>query len=381
LAAQVVTVLMVAAILVSQTRSAWLGLAAGLMALGVLTGAAALRERRARPSASKHEIVRPVLLVVAVAFFAVAWPQFGDLLSRSASLGAVRSDASLAWRGRAARGAWMLFAKYPMTGVGVGQYPLHAAEATGYGIPLDRTHARPSMSENAHNYYLQTAAELGAPGLLLVVAILGAFLFAAVRRALGMDPGIRRSLLMGSVASVVAFSVDALSDPAWTVAPTSIYFWLVLGLGVGCLRPVERRRSGAEARALASRGFARPVTVAVALAIAVMLETVTVSAETLYRQKLDHVEIAPVSSSIKSGLGQSYVCNAWYLMTDGSIVGPVDVTAAGASFSKMGFGTLVGVYHNTYQSRARTPETAFVTTRYSYNSADMTSTATLTVYR
>lgn len=381
LVAQVAAVLMVAAILVSQTRSSWLGMAAGLGALGGLTLISALRTRGANPFARKHELVVPAMLLVAVGLFVVAWPQFSELASRSATLARPNADVSLAWRGRAARGALRMLQAHPWTGVGIGQYPLQAAGITGIGVRLAGTGARPSMTENAHNYYLQTAAELGAPGALLLAAILAGFLVAAVRRALRMDPGLRRSMLLGSIASIVGFSVDALSNPAWTVAQTSIYFWLVLGLGVGCFRPFEKRRERADARSAAAPAYVRPVTVAASLALAAMLTTVTVSAETMYRMKLDHVAISPASSTIKSGLSQIYTCYAWYLMSDGSVTGPVDVTGAGASFSKRGFGVLIGTYHNTYQSTPRLAETALITTRYSYNSAEMTSTAALTVVR
>ncbi len=379
--AQVATVLMIAAILVSQTRSAWLGMAAGLAVLGVLTLVAALRNRANNPLARKHEYVLPVMLVAAVGFFAIAWPQFGEVVNRASTLSTATNDGSLQWRQQAAQGALGMFLAHPLTGIGIGQYPLNAFGATNFGIPVGPTLTRPSMTENAHNLYLQTAAELGAPGLLLVGAILLAFLSSALYRVLRMDPGIRRSLLMGAIASVVAFSVDALSNPAWTIAQTSVFFWLVLGLGVGCLRPFERRRTHEVAQPVLSPRFMRPVAALGTLALAALLTTANVSADTPYRVKLDHMAISPTSSSIKSGLAQIYACNAWFVMSDGSISGPVDVTGAGTDFTKIGQGVMIGAAKNIYQSKQRTPETASITARYSYGPVMQLRTATLTVYR
>jgi hypothetical protein len=93
------------------------------------------------------------------------------------------------------------------------------------------------------------------------------------------------------------------------------------------------------------------------------------------------LDLRPNSASIKSGLGQEYHLYAQFKMSDNSLSDWMDVTALGASFTKIGHGVMVGVLGNVYQSVPRTPETAIITGHFSYNSVGMTSRAVLTVYR
>jgi O-antigen ligase len=89
----------------------------------------------------------------------------------------------------------------------------------------------------AHNFWLQTAAEQGLVGVSLFAAIIVTFLVAGLRRLRHLHGGIRRSLLLASLAGMVGFCIDAISNPAWQYAQVSIFFWLLLGLGVAAMRP------------------------------------------------------------------------------------------------------------------------------------------------
>jgi hypothetical protein len=61
-----------------------------------------------------------------------------------------------------------------------------------------------------------------------------------------MDAGIRRSLLIGSIAATVAFMVDAASSPAWQFGQVSMFLWLAMGIGVACMRPRPKRQVNEE---------------------------------------------------------------------------------------------------------------------------------------
>jgi O-antigen ligase len=375
LAAQVATVLMTGCLLLTQTRSAWLGAATSLAVLGVLAFLVALRNRSANLSARKHELVLPVmLLVVSVGAFVFLWPQASKFLERGQTLTHYADINTFQMRQELWKGAWQMFQSHPLSGVGVGNYPVYQSEYTKFGVSLTRTPMRPSLGENAHNLYLQTLAELGLPGLLLLMGTLCAFFIAGLRRVRVMESGIRRSLLMGALGGIVAFCVDALSSPSWQLGQASLFFWLVLGLGVAALRPHARREETTEAPSpLLAPAFARTVAVAVSLGLVALLPSVSVSQVDGYP---DHVEISPKEATIIAGGAQPYTLELVY--TDGT---RQNVTLSSFStYSEDGLGAMTGANKSVYQSRARKPEPLVnITGTYDDGSFSDSDSATLVV--
>jgi hypothetical protein len=223
-----------------------------------------------------------------VGVFLVLWPQTSMFLDRATTLASARTDATWQWRQDAARDTWGVFRANWLTGVGLGNL---AFAKNGM--------VRPTLSDDPHNLWAKLAAEMGLPGLLLMVAVVASFLLVGVRRAAGMDPGIRRSLLLGSIAAVVAFSVDALGNPSWSLAQTSMFFWLVMGLGVGALRPFVRQREEAVRPVLAPR-IMRPAAVMASLALAVFVLPSALFAVT-DPSYLTSIELQPGNTSIRGG--------------------------------------------------------------------------------
>jgi hypothetical protein len=126
----------------------------------------------------------------------------------------------------------------PVFGIGPGNYVLWQHSLTGLGRPAKEVAADGALIyDQAHNDYLQIAAEMGVPGLLLHLLLVGTFLWSAWS-ALGQLPvGARRTLLIGSVSGIVAQSVDAMSNPAWRFSfGCGLAFWAVLGLGSALVR-------------------------------------------------------------------------------------------------------------------------------------------------
>ena len=52
--------------------------------------------------------------------------------------------------------------------------------------------------------------------------------------------GTRKLLLIGCISAIAAQCVDAFSNPAWRYPVCSLYFWLVLGLGIALVRMAYR---------------------------------------------------------------------------------------------------------------------------------------------
>jgi len=278
LAAQVATVMMAAGILLSQTRSAWSAAAAGLGVLGLLALATTIKNRGSRLAARKHEMVLPVMMVgMAVAFFLMISPETATFMDRANTLSNVSGINTWQTRQNWYQGSIEMIKQHPLGGFGVGSFAVTQNPFTGMGRPTLNSVAGPvhaSLSETAHNFWLQTAVELGIPGAVLMALSLIFFWVAGIRRTLKMDAGIRRSLLIGAMASMVAFVVDSIASPSWQFGQTAMFFWLVLGIGVGCLRPLSKSREEATAPAAPMVRILRPSGAFGALALAGLLPTI-----------------------------------------------------------------------------------------------------------
>lgn len=279
--------LMMGCLMLTQGRSAAIGAFAGLAVLAYLGTRALPGQTKAKsapaPLASrKHLLVWPVLLaVVALSFLVVVKSQNDSLGSRAITTTQLVKDGS--WQERVQSywtGSVEMIKQRPLTGWGTGLFPVYQSKFTGRGVAIPPTGqgARTSLAENAHNFYLQTAAELGLPGLLLVLATLGTFLVAGFKRVRELEAGIRRTLLMGSLAATIAFMVDAIGSPSWQYGQTSMFLWLMLGMGTSCIRPrvkgEEKAATVAAQNSPVARRIAlisRPMAVGLGLVIATML--------------------------------------------------------------------------------------------------------------
>jgi len=124
----------------------------------------------------------------------------------------------------------------PVVGWGVGTFPVRQARYYHRDVPMgpetEVLHRGGSLSDSAHNSYLQVLAEMGYPGLVLYLLVPLAFFGTALGAAPRLRPGFRQSVLLGSMAAVVGQMVSALSNPAWEYVECSMFLWLVLGLGM-----------------------------------------------------------------------------------------------------------------------------------------------------
>src|SRR5204862_2980765 len=94
---------------------------------------------------------------------------------------------------------WYMFLDHPVFGVGIGNYP---AAYVHYYLP-----GWPEPLGHAHNYYLNTAAEVGLIGLaalLWLLAAASALLLRGLRRA---QAPLERALLAAGLGSLVVFCV------------------------------------------------------------------------------------------------------------------------------------------------------------------------------
>ena len=122
-----------------------------------------------------------------------------------------------------AKAALQLTAANPVFGVGIGRlFPL-AAPYVG----------RP---ENAHNNFLQIGAELGIPGLLLFLLVVGLALREVWRSAATLGPS------TGLLAGLVAFLLSCLAGHPLLTPAVAYTFWVAVGLAavpLAATRPLQ----------------------------------------------------------------------------------------------------------------------------------------------
>jgi len=336
----------------SQTRSAWAGALAAALVFGLLwLLRPGRRRRRGRSILMAAAVLAGAVLTV---WLLLAPPDLrAPLAARAGSLSRLGADGS--WQGRVTvwKGAARLAAAHPLCGLGLGRYPGAQWAWTRAGRPLAPSE-RPSLSEEAHDFYLQTAAETGLIGLGLYVAALAAFARQALRRL--REPGRPRApfqdaLIIASLSLVAGQAVDALSSPSWQFAEASLPFWALLGVGMAAVRGGEIEAAQARAPSalrragrLALSGSASVALAANVLPLGLLTPVEAYTAPTGWTYVANFVRITG-PSSIVAGQSARYILTATYKYVDGggqTHQVPVDVTfdLASSSGSAAGCGIL-----------------------------------------
>jgi len=131
---------------------------------------------------------------------------------------------------------------HPLTGVGLGAYKINFVPykadflATPQGAAYDFPIARAAQ---AHNEYVQVAAELGTIGLIVLLCGLAAIAYYGLRRIAKQDDPERRLELLLLGAGLLALLVHAAVSFPWHLPASSLAFVAILGLAFSpCYGPV-----------------------------------------------------------------------------------------------------------------------------------------------
>jgi O-antigen ligase len=215
------------------TAALWLTGSRAAYVAGVLGLAAALLAARVR--SVRHGLAAATLTglgaIALVAVIAALAPQRGNQQS---------SVLALDTRVGMAKVAAAMIATRPAFGIGLGEFP----ERAGEFIPPDLAAKFPvAFQENAHNNFLQIAAELGLVGGVFFTWLVAAALFVALRRSRG-NPF---TLLV--TAGLLAFVISWLGGHPLLVPEAAYVFWILLGAAAGAAlsppRPTSRRATAA----------------------------------------------------------------------------------------------------------------------------------------
>ncbi|MBI4355041.1 MAG: O-antigen ligase family protein [Candidatus Omnitrophica bacterium] len=196
----------------TDSQGAWLGVGAGGLLL-------VRRLKRAW-----QPLVVGLLLLLAGAV--VVWRHHG-LPSYAQAIGHGPEDRWFMWQA----GLGMV-RDHPWTGVGLNTF---MANYLQYWVGGEQ------MPRYAHNCYLQTAAEVGIPGLLAFLWLLAALLVTWWRRLGDLAPEADRALLVGLSAAALAFLVQSAVDTNFYALRQVVLFWVVAGLATGLAQSAAAR--------------------------------------------------------------------------------------------------------------------------------------------
>lgn len=119
--------------------------------------------------------------------------------------------------------AWRMIEARPIAGIGIGRYfkdvSAYASEEAQLIHP----------QENAHNYFLQLAAEAGLPALAAFLALVAATTSASWHRVRALSPA-GRHLVCGALAGTFAFLVTCLTGHPLLLREGQYAFWVLLAL-------------------------------------------------------------------------------------------------------------------------------------------------------
>lgn len=205
--ALVALMIMVTALILAQSRGAWLSLSAALLVMAYLMA-------KNRTGRQKKALILIALLiaVASLAFFS------SDIISErvSGSISAGAEGDSLATRLKIWQGTLDMIMHNPVIGTGIGTF--------AWGFPGYRPQGMTAFVNFAHNDYLETACEMGLPGLLVMLWIIIVVIKAGVRRK-GLSPE-----RLGCVIGVLSLSLHAMTDFNFHIPANMLLFTMYLAI-------------------------------------------------------------------------------------------------------------------------------------------------------
>ena len=240
--------LLVAGIVMSYTRAAWVGVVGALAVFVIM---------RLRVPAWA---VGAVALVVGVGMAAnmdriTIWldrnrvESNDDIAMHASSIGNIRSDASNLERINRWHAALAMFKERPITGWGPGTYMFQYAP---FQISRDRTIISTNFGliGNCHSEYLGPLSEQGLLGMLLMIALVGVTLWTAIRLWSRLPPGIERHIVGAALFGLITYYIHGTVNNYLDLDKASVPFWGLTAMIV--VLDLKHRSSGQEKRQVSS---------------------------------------------------------------------------------------------------------------------------------
>ena len=226
----IILVLFSITLVLTQSRSGWIGGVLGVVAF------MALRVITLPPSLEKWVMgLGMIMLTVTVLIggFLLGPERLWKIWEEPPLQTPVGPLGTLQFRQEVWRWAIVSINDFPITGCGLGTF----REVARLLYPLDPYSVPWSMDiAHAHNIFLQTALDLGIPGLVAYLALVGIALAACWQVAVKGDRG-ERAIALGLAGSLIALHAYGMTDALALGSKPAVAFWFALGIVGG----MERR--------------------------------------------------------------------------------------------------------------------------------------------
>jgi len=235
--------LLIAGILFSYTRAAWVGVVA---ALGVFI---VMRMRIPAWAIGLVVLAAGTVAIANMDRITIALERNrtesnDDLAKHVSSISNIRSDASNLERINRWNSALRMFEEKPITGWGPGTYMFQYAP---FQAARDRTIISTNfgLNGNSHSEYLGPLAEQGLPGMLLVLIVIGSITWTAVRLWSKLPDGVDRRLVGAAFLGLVTYFVHGFLNNYLDLDKASVPFWGFTAMIVVLDLKYSRKASGA----------------------------------------------------------------------------------------------------------------------------------------
>lgn len=205
--------------LLTQSRGGWIGATAGLLILLGLWGAI-LPPSRGRRALRWLAVAGGVAVLGIIVWVGPA--NLRDIWLNPPAETAVGTLTTLSYRRTLWPWAITAIGDFPLTGIGLGAFRQAAFRLYPLPLPVEQDIA------HAHNIFLQTALDLGLPGLIAYGAVL--ILAAVIGWRVARRSADLRAVSLGLLAGLAALHVFGLADALALGAKPGLVFWFALGL-------------------------------------------------------------------------------------------------------------------------------------------------------
>ena len=224
------------ALVLTQSRSAWIGAIVGIVALLVLLGATSVRRHWRRASL----VLLALCGIGGLATVMALGPESVSALWETSRGVETAFAGTVNLSGRVEIWSRALYAiqDFPFTGCGLGAF----REVLWLLYPPFTIPATTDLA-HAHNIFLQVAVDTGIPGLIAYVALL--FTTAAMALRTARTSPAHRYLALGLLGGLIALHTFGLTDALAPGSKPGLIFWTMLGL-ITVTERLSRETAGRE---------------------------------------------------------------------------------------------------------------------------------------
>ena len=202
----------------------------------------------------------------------------------------------------------------PFTGIGLNTFPV--IQSSFYpGFLL-------GPEPHAHNLYIQTALDLGLPGLVAFFWLLAAWLLIVWRKYRSSENREYRILLVGLIAGILAYVVHGFMDAMMIGAKPSVVFWILIGVGVAPIQSINTNKHAVTIRRPHYIGTLLLIILIVGLPLSIVLLSpasvyMNIGAiqahQALYQSPTIHASNLSTLEKAKATLGKGLALDSGYL--------------------------------------------------------------------